>query len=147
MLRFSGGLLAKELSGILNWMLDGVDSLRQQKKFTETTEQKDALLEYREENSSVEGFIGECLTFGEGKTVNGRELYTEYKEYCGKDGRKFKGMIAFIKEMKSHAKRYGKMQYIERLNGHTPSRFEGVEVDRSWSEQSSFTKNRLDKEF
>jgi P4 family phage/plasmid primase-like protien len=146
-LRFAGGVLSKELPGILNWMLDGVDALREKKKFTETIEQRNALLEYREENSSVEGFIGECLQFGEGKTVNSRELYTEYKEYCAKDGRKFKGMIAFIKEVRSYAKRYGKFQYIDRENGHTPSRFEGVDIDRSWSEQSSFTRNRLDNEF
>lgn len=146
-LRFSNGLLAKELSGILNWMVEGANILRKQKAFTITQEQKLSLLEYREENSSVEGFIGECLDFEEGKTCSARELYEEYKQYCIKDGRKFKGNIAFIKEMKSYGKRYNKFQMIERENGHSPSRFEGVDINKEWSANSSFSMNRLNRDF
>lgn len=131
-LRFSNGMLAKELSGILNWMLDGADSLRTSGAFVNTIEQKATLVEYREENSSVEGFIGECLEFEEGKITPARELYEEYKQYCQKDGRKFKGNIAFSKEMKAYGKRYGKFSMMERVNGHDLARFEGVIINKGW---------------
>lgn len=147
LLRFSNGLLAKELSGILNWMVEGANNLAKSGGFFITKEQQVSLLEYREENSSVEGFIGECLDFGEGKTCSARELYEEYKQYCIKDGRKFKGNIAFIKEMKSYGKRYTKFQFIERKNGHTPSAFEGVDINREWSANANVSQNRLNREF
>lgn len=147
LLRFSNGLLARELSGILNWMIEGAMSLREQKGFFITTEQQVALLEYREENSSVEGFIGECLLFEEAVITSARELYEEYKQYCIKDGRKFKGNIAFVKEMKAYGKRYNKFQLSERKNGHEPSKFEGVKINTEWSKNSDYSQNKLNREF
>ncbi len=144
-LRFDNGLLSKELSGILNWMIEGANILLREKKFFVTKEQQISLLEYREENSSVEGFIGECLEFKEGSSLSSRDLYAEYQEYCKKDGRKFKGNIAFIKEMKSHGKRNNKFQFVERESGHTPSKFEGIAMSADWS--SSATGQRQLKEF
>ncbi len=142
-LRSENGLLAHELSGILNWMLEGVARLKLRKNFIITKEQTALLSEYRQENSSVEGFIGECLTFGEGKTVLSRELYEEYKQYCFKDGRKFKSNIAFSKEMKAYGQRYNKFQLIPRMSGRESARFEGVEIDKNWSEGSNIHENRL----
>jgi P4 family phage/plasmid primase-like protien len=146
-LRFANGQLAKELPGILNWMVEGANSLKKNKGLVVTQEQQISLLEYREENSSVEGFIGECLEFTEGAVRSARELYEEYKQYCIKDGRKFKGNIAFIKEVKAYGKRYDKFQFIERTNGKESSRFEGVDINKEWQKDSSFSQNRLNREF
>jgi P4 family phage/plasmid primase-like protien len=146
-LRFANGLLAKELSGILNWMLDGAENLREAKQFVITSEQQSSLQEYREENSSVEGFIGECLLFEEGEVASARELYEEYKQYCMKDGRKFKGNIAFVKEMKAYGKRHNKFQFMERGNGKASSRFEGIAINRDWSKDSNYSQNKLNQEF
>jgi len=138
LLRFSSGILATELSGILNWMLDGAMSLRNEQKFVITKEQQETLTEYREENSSVEGFIGECLTFQEGAITRTRELYEEYKQYCAKDGRKFKGNVAFTKELKAYGARYGKFQMTERETGHDVSQFEGVKINKNWTDEKVF---------
>lgn len=135
-LRFSHGLLAQELPGILNWMIVGLDSLRKQKKFIVTKEQISTLTEYREENSSVEGFIGECLMFKEKATCTTEELYSEYKDYCVKDGRKFKSKIAFTKEVKAYGKRYGKFSYVERQSSRDEAKFEGVMIRPNWSSTS-----------
>jgi P4 family phage/plasmid primase-like protien len=131
-LRFADGLLAEELPGILNWMLEGYRSLMKQGGFEKSQEQHQALSEYREENSSVDGFIGECLVFDDKSVETTNKLYGEYKDYCVKDGRKYKAMIAFVKEMKAYAQRTGKFTYYERANGHTPSFFKGVSVGTSW---------------
>ncbi len=131
-LRFSDGKLAQELPGILNWMLAGYRSLSKEGAFRLTQEQYQALAEYREENSSVDGFIGECLTFVPESIETTSKLYAEYKEYCIKDGRKYKSMIAFTKEMKAFGKRSGKFGFIERSSGHSTGFFKGVGVAKKW---------------
>ncbi len=132
-LRSSFGLLAQELPGILNWMLEGANNLAESKSFVVTAEQLAMLSEYRQENSSVEGFIAECVNVKIGATVNGRELYDEYKSFCTKDGRKFKSNIAFTKEMKAYGAKYGTFVYKERENGSGTSKFEGIEIENKWS--------------
>ncbi len=135
-LRSGRGALAAELSGILNWMLEGAQRLNKNKKFTATMEQSEMLNEYRQENSSVEAFIAECLMFNAGATINARTLYDEYKKWCHEDGRKFKSNISFTKEIKAYGVRHGKFSFIERENGKEASRFEGVEVNHNWSDSA-----------
>lgn len=131
-LRFADGLLAQELPGILNWMLKGYQSLIKEGKFSHTIEQQQALVEYRQENSSVDGFIGECLFFDDSALVATSKLYGEYKDYCIKDGRKYKGAIAFTKEMASYGKRTGKFMHIKRTDTHSTGFFKGVDVASKW---------------
>ncbi len=132
-LRSDVGLLATELPGILNWMLDGAKHLSEAGSFIITQEQIGMLSEYRQENSSVEGFIAECVERDETADTNTRDLYDEYKAYCIKDGRKFKGAIAFIKEMKAYGQRYGGFVYSERTSGHKLASFQGIKVINEWN--------------
>jgi putative DNA primase/helicase len=138
-LRSEMGLLAQELPGILNWMLDGIDIFVEMKKFIKTQEQTQILSEYRQENSSVEGFIGECLEFNNSEVMTARDLYEHYKTFCIKDGRKFKGSGAFVKEVKAFGVRTEKFNFIERKNGHNPSKFEGIKI----SEESGIYQSNL----
>ncbi len=132
-LRFAGGALAQELPGILNWMLAGYRALAASGRFAATDEQAQSLAEYREENSSVDGFVGECLVFrADAPVETTARLYGEYKDYCVRDGRKYKSLIAFAKEMRAYAKRTGKFEYIERTNGHNTGFFRGVTVPSKW---------------
>lgn len=136
-LRFADGLLAQELSGILNWMLEGYRLLMKEKRFIVTKEQLVSLAEYREENSSVDGFIGEALEFGEGTgyVSTTSKLYGDYKDYCIKDGRKYKSMIAFAKELKAYGRRTGKFFFVERSNGHSTGFFNGVKTMSKWDDE------------
>ena len=133
-LRSDFGLLAQELSGIFNWMLEGARDLHEKQTFVTTKEQIQMLSEYRQENSSVEGFIGECLAFVEGNTMTVRQLYDEYKKYCAQDGRKFKANIAFTKEMKAFGHRYNNFEFKERTSGHDESKFEGISMKSGWKD-------------
>lgn len=132
MLRFSDGKLAQELPGILNWMLEGYRSLIKNGGFEKTREQQQALADYREENSSVDGFIGECIEFYAEGLELASKLYAEYKEYCVKDGRKYKSAIAFSKEMTAYGKRSGKFIFIARTSKNTTGFFKGVTVAGKW---------------
>lgn len=133
-LRFSDGLLAQELPGILNWMLEGHKMLLKEGKFHVTHEQINALTEYREENSSVDGFVGEALDFAPEYVSATQKLYGDYKDYCMKDGRKYKSMIAFTKELKAIGQRTQKFQYIPRENNHSTGFFKGVQTASKWDE-------------
>ena len=144
-LRSDMGLLAKELSGILNWMLEGAKDLRNNEKFITTKEQTQMLSEYRQENSSVEGFIGECLVYEPGVVTDARDLYDSYRKWCDGDGRKAKSNIAFAKEMRAYGTRFDKFTFIERVNGHDGAKFKGVKVDSKIPSSLSMTQ-RL-KEF
>jgi P4 family phage/plasmid primase-like protien len=131
-LRFADGLLAEELPGILNWMLAGYRSLLKSGGFEKTAEQAQTLAEYRQENSSVDGFIGECLSFTPDSVETTQRLYGEYKDYCIKDGRKYKSMIGFTKEMKAYGQRTGNFQYMPRENNHSTGFFKGASIASKW---------------
>ncbi|MES2408785.1 MAG: phage/plasmid primase, P4 family [Patescibacteria group bacterium] len=131
-LRYASGLLAKELPGILNWMLEGAKKLRDMGKFVVTEEQRTLLSEYRQENSSTEGFIAECLEFEEGSIMTTRDLYDTYVTFCKKDGRKFKSNIAFIKELRAFGSRNMNMTFIPRKGGNDQNKFEGVKLNDEW---------------
>ncbi len=131
-LRFANGLLAQELSGVLNWMLAGYRSLIKGERFIVTAEQQQALAEYREENSSVDGFIAECLMYEESSVQSTSRFYSEYKDYCIKDGRKYKSMIAFTKEMIAYGRRTEKFTYLKRTSNHSTGFFKGVDVATKW---------------
>ncbi len=135
-LRSDVGLLASELSGILNWMLDGAKNLSESNSFVITNEQIAMLSEYRQENSSVEGFIAECVEIDAESECNARALYDEYKDYCIKDGRKFKAAIAFTKEMKAYGTRHALFVCQERTTGRGASSFKGIKLHSEWAEQN-----------
>ncbi len=139
-LRSDVGLLATELPGILNWMLAGAKDLSESGSFVVTQEQIGMLSEYRQENSSVEGFIAECVERDEASEANTRDLYDEYKAYCIKDGRKFKGAISFVKEMRAYGQRYGGFTYLERSSGHALARFGGIRIVNEWSKDRAAAK-------
>lgn len=137
-LRSSVGLLAQELSGILNWMVDGAISLSNDGKFVTTQEQLRMLDEYREENSSVEGFLSQCVVLNEFASIEIPALYEEYRKWSQTDGgRKMKSNITFTKEVKAYGAKGNKFTYSPRSSGSTEAMFIGVELSLQWRKQSS----------
>jgi len=136
-LRSDVGLLSKELSGILNWILEGAMDLNKAGQFVTTDEQIQMLNEYREENSSVEGFIAECVSLNEFSSIESPDLYNEYKKWCGTDGgRKTKAKITFTKEMKAYGRKNNKFTYEPRSSGNSEAKFVGVILTPQWIAQN-----------
>ena len=134
-LRSRIGLLSKELPGILNWMIKGANDLADNKKFIITKEQTHMLDEYREENSSVEGFLSECIriTPDKSKCITTPDLYTEYKEWNKSDGgRKSKSNMTFTKEVKAYGKKGNRFSFTPREHSGTESQFVGIEFTPQW---------------
>jgi putative DNA primase/helicase len=132
-LRSSVGLLAGELSGILNWMLEGANDLAEKGNFIITAEQTRMLDEYRQENSSVEGFLSQCIILDPESSIDTTDLYNEYKKWSMSDGgRKVKANITFTKEVKDFGKKDNRFIYIEREYAGKEAKFVGIRLSPQW---------------
>lgn len=78
-------IISKELSGIFNWVLEGLDRLLKQQQFTESPKAKELLEEMRFESDTVAQFI-ESKEYVPSKSKEKPVLYKtfkdEYKTYC-----------------------------------------------------------------
>ena len=79
--------LKKELPGIFNWALDGLDTLNKNGRFIEPAESKERLEEYRRDSDPARAFLMENYIFsrnGQGQPcVN---VYEHYKKFCNENG-------------------------------------------------------------
>ena len=93
-------IIDKELSGVFNWVLGGLNRLLQQKRFTDCEAVKQAVEQYKSQSDSVRMFIDENnyqSTPTDYKLI--KELYTEYRGYCIEDGFKPVNKSNFIKRL------------------------------------------------
>ena len=143
-LRSAAGLLAKELSGILNWMIEGAIDLADNKGFVITKEQTKMLDEYREENSSVEGFLSQCIVLDGNSSIDTQTLYAEYKNWSITDGgRKTKSNISFTKEVIAYGAKKNRFGFIPRGNGREESRFVGIALSPQWVKRNGGLQNNF----
>lgn len=108
-------IIRYELSGILNWIINGLYRLMENGAFTESTEVNNALENFKKQTNSVFLFVDELgLEPDEDEFTANDVLYTEYKDFCDNNGyKKFnqtnfsKGLIdaGFIKDSKKINKR------------------------------------------
>jgi putative DNA primase/helicase len=76
-------IIKKELSGIFNWVLEGLTRLLTQRGFTESEIVNEAVQEYKKESDNVLMFI-EDKNYKSSDTAQVRlqDLYQEYRRYC-----------------------------------------------------------------
>lgn len=80
-------IISKELSGVFNWVLDGLNRLLEQKRFTDCKAAFEAVEMYKKQSDSVKMFIDES----EYKSTPNdytliKELYSHYRAFCVEDG-------------------------------------------------------------
>lgn len=93
-----------ELSGVFNWVLDGLQRLLLQKKFTDSEVVRQARSQYEKESDSVKLFLDEaCYTVSLDDYVTVQELYHEYQRFCVDDGYQAVSKLKFRKRLE-HAK-------------------------------------------
>jgi putative DNA primase/helicase len=82
-------IIKSELTGVFNWLLNGLNRLIEQDKFTECTKANSALSEFRKQSDSVALFIDDKNYI---PSINIKEsvaeLYNNYKFFCSEDGYK-----------------------------------------------------------
>jgi putative DNA primase/helicase len=76
-------IIEKELSGVFNWVLEGLNRLLEQKRFSECEAAQRAVEQYRIESDSVQMFLSEH-EYKVSPTVDIplKDMYSEYRIYC-----------------------------------------------------------------
>ena len=89
--------------------------------------------EYRQENSSVEGFLSQCIILDPESVITTSDLYNEYKKWSISDGgRKVKANITFTKEARAYGEKNNRFTFAEREYGGKEARFIGVKLSPHW---------------
>lgn len=80
-------IIASELPGIFNWVLNGLDRLLKQQQFTYSDKIENAVADYKKQSDSVALFIEEKKYIpSTSKKEPVADLYNAYKSFCSDDG-------------------------------------------------------------
>ena len=96
-------LVESEGSGILNWMIEGLNRYYTEGRLIQPEAIKTATDDYKTDEDPLGDFISDrCLT-GDDKRILGRELYKDYDDWCSKNGIKYKmSKNAFTRNLTDH---------------------------------------------
>lgn len=95
-------IITSELSGVFNWVLDGVNRLLANKTFTKSDAVKESVSEYKKQSDSVWLFLDESgyRASADSFTLL-KNIYVEYREFCQADGFRPVNKINFKKRMEA----------------------------------------------
>jgi putative DNA primase/helicase len=80
-------VIKSELSGVFNWVLEGLNRLLEQRKFSECKAAQQAVEEYKIESNSVMMFLNESDYKASAKNYKlVKDLYIEYRTFCQEEG-------------------------------------------------------------
>lgn len=92
--------LQEELPGILNWAIEGLQRIRQERRFTAAVAVRAAVDEVRKESNPVAIYLDErTVALPEPETL-ASEVYDDYKTWCEGDGRHRMNKTNFGREIK-----------------------------------------------
>tara|TARA_R110001592_G_scaffold36589_2_gene123011 strand:+ start:302 stop:1786 length:1485 start_codon:yes stop_codon:yes gene_type:complete len=95
-------IIEKELSGVFNWVLEGLNRLLEQKGFSNCSAAEEAVADYKKQSDSVKMFVDEndyVISPNEYTLI--KELYPHYRQYCAEDGFKPVSKVNFSKRLKN----------------------------------------------
>ncbi len=78
--------IARERSGIFNWLMAGYARLVAQRRFTECEQASTWKEEYRLSNDTEQSFVNDVCEVGTGNRTQSRRLYRAYKNWCEEYG-------------------------------------------------------------
>lgn len=95
-------IIEGELSGVFNWVLDGLKRLMAQKRFSDCEAAQRAVDQYKIESNSIKLFLDE---YGYQTSPTQyrliKDLYPEYKTYCTEDGMTAFKKVNFSKQLQA----------------------------------------------
>lgn len=113
-------IIETELSGVFNWVLNGLTQLLKNKDFTESKIVQNEVLEYQKESDSVMMFLeDENYQRSIDKDRPLKDVFAEYKTYCLDSGYRLCSNRTFSSRLRKNGftverKAYGNAVYIER---------------------------------
>lgn len=93
-------IIQNELSGVFNWILQGLDRVLKQKNFSKCDAVDNARSDYEKQSDSVKMFIEDCEYKTSTEYTPVSELYTQYKSYCIDDGFRPVNKSNFMKRLR-----------------------------------------------
>lgn len=90
----------ENLSGILNWCLDGLRMYREE-GLTPPDAVRDATNDYREKSDKIKLFIDDCFVEDNTSTIKMNDVYTEYVSWCHTNGYGTESKRNFFEELKT----------------------------------------------
>jgi putative DNA primase/helicase len=115
-------IINNELSGVFNWILQGLDRLLEQKNFSKCDAIDNARSNYEKQSDSVQLFLTEYeYKISSDNYTQISLLYPQYKSFCIEDGYKPLGKTRFIQRL-NHCKvvvnriNVGNVAYITNYN-------------------------------
>ena len=95
-------IIETELSGVFNWVLEGLSRLLEQKRFSNCEAARKALEQYKVESNSVHLFLNENGYKVSAKAKRAvKDLYSEYRLFCNDDGMSHFKKSNFLKQLRA----------------------------------------------
>lgn len=95
-------IIDNELSGVFNWVLQGLNRLLEQKRFSNCEAAQKAVEQYKIESNSVQMFLNENEYKGSPTNYKLiKDLYPEYRAFCIDDGMPPFKKTNFIKQLRA----------------------------------------------
>jgi len=113
-------IISNELPGVFNWVLDGLNRLLKQSKFSHCQASIDTLNEFRKESDSVAMFCDEMnYKATPEEWTKAKPVYVDYREYCYAEGLKPLARKNFHKRLEnlgffSGVKNVGKVLFMRK---------------------------------
>ena len=80
-------IIESELSGVFNWVLEGLNRLLEQRRFSDCEAAQKAVEQYRTESDSVQMFLNDySYKVSSTNEMPLKEIFNEYKSYCIESG-------------------------------------------------------------
>lgn len=119
-----------QLSGLLNWALDGLDRVLMKGGFTMTKSRDDIEKQWLRMSDSLQAFLKECVKVSAGDWVEKDELYETYAKYCLRYNLDMKDVGMMTRKMKTFFPQARLSQ--KRVAGARPRVWNNIRVEDDW---------------
>lgn len=117
-------IIEKELSGVFNWVLQGLNRLLEQKKFSDCEAAQQAVEQYRIESDSVQMFLNENeYKVSATNDMPLKDLFNEYRNYCIESGFKACSLRTFADRLRNSGYQTDRKNYGTVINAEKKSCF------------------------
>jgi len=117
-------IIEKELSGVFNWVLEGLNRLLEQKRFSECEAAQRAVEQYRIESDSVQMFLSEHdYKVSATNEIPLKDIFSDYRNYCIESGFKACSVRTFADRLRSTGYQTERKNYGTGVNAEKKSFF------------------------
>lgn len=125
--------LQSEMSGILNYAIEGYRRLDERGHFEQPSSAMDAIQAMEDLASPVRAFVRDCCIVGSDQTAEVRELFLRWERWCDANGQRYTGTVqTFGRQLRAAFPNVRMMQH--------PRRYTGIAIDAA---RLNVTKIRL----